>query len=206
MNKKPELLATTTTEPQIIIGATPSIESQQTTEERARAVNLSLDVGCGKQKTALIGIDQSKNSEADLICDAHQLPFRGECFFKVVSRSVIEHSPNPLNFLKEQCRVLKQDGTIEVGTDNAQYFGWSVMNFGRGGDKHWEYMGHLVIFYPENIKVLLRMAGFKVLKTEFVSRKTKLDLIVELLIKLTIWRTECRFHSFKIVATKCAYE
>ena len=166
-------------------------------------MELSLDVGCGKLKRGDIGIDLSKNSVADVICDAHLLPFRQENFSKVVSITVLEHSPNPLNFLKEQNRVLKYGGTIEVTTDNAQYFAWSVMNFGRGGDRHQKLAeGHCMIFYPENVEALLEMAGFKIQKKELITKKTKLDPIVTLLIKSTLWRKESRFFRFKITAVK----
>ena len=67
-----------------------------------------MDVGCGKNKHGDIGIDYSRDSDADIIADAEHLPFKNEVFAKVVSVTVLEHSPNPLNFLKEQYRVLKK--------------------------------------------------------------------------------------------------
>lgn len=121
----------------------------------------SLDVGFGKLKRGVIGIDLSINSVGDVICDTHQSPFRRESFSKVVSITVLEHGPNPLNFLKEQNRVLKFGDTIEITTDNAQYFAWIVMNFGRGEGRYQELAeGHCMIFYPENVEALLEMAGF----------------------------------------------
>jgi SAM-dependent methyltransferase len=166
-------------------------------------MGLSLDVGCGKLKRGTIGVDLDRNSVADVISDAHHLPFKEACFSKVVSITVLEHSPNPLEFLKEQYRVLKPNGTVEVTTDNAQYFAWSVMNFGRGGDRHDTLAdGHCMIFYPQNVEFLLQKASFTVKSREMIARKTKLDLIVNLLIRLSIWRKDCRFFRFKITAQK----
>jgi len=164
-----------------------------------------LDVGCGKHKRGNIGIDYCKDSEADVIADAHYLPFKDEVFDKVVSTVVLEHSPNPLNFLKEQYRVLKKGGKVELTTDNAQYFSWSVMVPGRGGIRHENYHeDHFMIFYPKNVMRLMKLAGFKVESAYLVGRpiKTKADPIVKILIACKIWRKECLYYRFKIVARK----
>jgi ubiquinone/menaquinone biosynthesis C-methylase UbiE len=80
---------------------------------------VTLDVGCGKHKRGDIGIDYSRNSDADVIADAEHLPFKDEAFTETMSTVVLEHSPNPLSFLMEQNRILKQNGRIELVTDNA---------------------------------------------------------------------------------------
>jgi len=90
-------------------------------------MSLTLDVGCGFNKKGDIGIDYSKNSDADLICDAHFLPFKESIFSEVRSEVVLEHSPNPLDFIKEQYRILSPGGKIVLITDNAQFYFWSVM-------------------------------------------------------------------------------
>jgi hypothetical protein len=41
---------------------------------------VTLDVGCGKHKRGDIGIDYSRDSEADIIADACYLPFKDEVF------------------------------------------------------------------------------------------------------------------------------
>jgi len=164
-------------------------------------MGLSLDVGCEHFKRGDIGVDYSRNSLADIIADAHHLPFKNETFTKTISVTVLEHSPNPLNFLKEQYRVLKKGGEIEVTTDNAQYFSWSVMNFGRGGCRHEDYYAdHFMIFYPKNVIRLLELAGFKGISYHFIGRKTKIDSVVKLLIKLGIWRNDCQYFRFIVTA------
>jgi SAM-dependent methyltransferase len=85
-----------------------------------------LDVGCGKNKRGDIGIDYSRDSEADVIADAHFLPFIDGVFDGGVSNHVIEHSPNPLTFLREQYRILKNNGKLTLVTDNAQLLLWVV--------------------------------------------------------------------------------
>lgn len=95
---------------------------------------MKLDVGCGNYKHGDIGVDLLKSNCTDVVCDAEFLPFRNSSFSEVCSHNVLEHSPNPLNFLKEQYRVLKNGGKINCITDNAQYYKWSVLKF--RGEKH----------------------------------------------------------------------
>lgn len=157
-----------------------------------------LDVGCGKHKRGDVGIDYSRNSEADVIADAHYLPFKDRVFNKVISAVVFEHSPNPLNFLEEQYRVLKKEGKIELETDNAQYYLWSVM--GARGMKHENcHEDHYMIFYPKNVMRLMKLAGFKVNSFQYIKPwKRKLDFFAKLLVKLGVWRKDCLYPRFKI--------
>ena len=132
---------------------------------------LSLDVGCGHQKRADIGIDYTKDSDADIVADSGSLPFRDEVFGRIVSVASIEHSPNPLNFLKEQARVLKKGGVVEVVTDNAQYYNWSVISFRLRGTRHEnECRDHYAIFFPENVMRLLALAGLKTVGFQYINR------------------------------------
>ncbi len=124
-----------------------------------------LDVGCGKRKRGDIGVDYSRNSQADVICDAHHLPFMGAVFAEVRSYVCLEHSPNPLHFLKEQKRVLRHNGKLTCETDNAQYYRWSVQKY--AGSQHENYhKDHYMIFYPENVFRLMKLAGLKIKKME----------------------------------------
>ena len=162
---------------------------------------MKLDVGCGRKKRGDIGIDYYKDTSADIIADAHYLPFPGELFDEVTSTTVIEHSPNPLEFLKEQRRVLKKGGKIEVVTDNAQYYRWTVMKF--HGLRHQNLQrDHYTIFFPEGIVRLLKLAGFRNIRFEFWRDPRKLDILTVFLIKIGFWREESLFSHFKVVGFK----
>ena len=79
--------------------------------------NIILDIGCGKnKKECAIGLDFRKNSSADIIADAHQLPFRNESFNHVYSSHLIEHFSHReiKNVLTEWIRVLKKKGIFEI--------------------------------------------------------------------------------------------
>lgn len=165
--------------------------------------SLTLDVGCGKHKRGDIGVDYSRDSEADIIADACHLPFKDEAFSKVTSTTVLEHSPNPLNFLKEQHRVLKRGGEIEVTTDNAQYYRWSVMQlFGIHREDYRE--DHYMIFFPKNVIRLMQLASFSKISYQYVKypRKKRMDFFASLLIKAGLWRSDCLFYRFKVKAIK----
>jgi len=162
-----------------------------------------LDVGCGRHKHGNIGIDYSKESDADIIADAHFLPFQESCFDKAVSFSVLEHSPNPLDFLREQHRVLKPNGQIEVTTDNAQFYLWSVMKL--RGLRHESYHAtdHYMVFNPEHVLRLFKLAKFRTKNWEFVSRRRrKMDVILTLLIKIGIIRPESYYQMFNVIAVR----
>lgn len=75
-----------------------------------------LDIGCGETKKGDIGIDLRKTESADVVADAHWLPFATESFDQVYSSAVIEHFSHRdvKNVLFEWTRVLKKEGTIEI--------------------------------------------------------------------------------------------
>jgi SAM-dependent methyltransferase len=79
-----------------------------------------LDLGCGPRDQAVpimslghnyVGIDYSSNS-ADMLVDAHSLPFLAGSFDFVFSYAVLEHLHNPFLALREVGRVLKPGGTM----------------------------------------------------------------------------------------------
>jgi SAM-dependent methyltransferase len=167
--------------------------------------HLSLDVGCGEKKRATIGIDYVARSDADVIADAHFLPFKSGVFDKVVSYTVLEHSPNPLNFLKEQYRVLKKYGEFVVETDNAQYFAWTVLGRRVGGRDHASILDdHYAIFFPENVHRLLNLVGFEIRGFTYSNECTSRfgGFVARLFVRVGFWREACLFMRFKFNARK----
>lgn len=88
-----------------------------------------LDVGCGRKPyeaiirsrcAAYIGMDRPQSlhgSDAvDVAGDALLLPFRAGSFDAVVAFQVMEHLPEPQQFLAEAIRVLKRGGTLLLAT------------------------------------------------------------------------------------------
>jgi SAM-dependent methyltransferase len=161
-----------------------------------------LDVGCGKNKRGDIGIDPSRDSYANVIADAEFLPFM-DCSFDVVkSVNLLEHVPNPLNCVKEQYRVLKSYGKVELITDNAQYFRWSVLGM-FGIIKHEHHPEHYEIFFPGNVIKLLKRAGF--LQTDYrylKIPKTKLHILFRFLVMIKFFRKESLYNLFSVTGIK----
>jgi hypothetical protein len=97
---------------------------------------------------------------------------------------------------------LKEPGEILLITDNAQYYRWSVQKY--AGSQHENYhKDHHMIFYPENVFRLMKLAGLKVRKWSYVKQQSnKLDLLAKLLIGIGFWRKECIFNRFTVEAVK----
>jgi ubiquinone/menaquinone biosynthesis C-methylase UbiE len=89
----------------------------------------TLDIGCGIQPykeilkkycDEIIGIDQLISlhglSEVNVACSGMQLPFKENSFDNIVSFQVLEHTPEPLEVLKEGKRVLKTGGYFLITT------------------------------------------------------------------------------------------
>jgi SAM-dependent methyltransferase len=79
-----------------------------------------LDLGCGPRDQAApaahlgaqyVGVDYS-SSAADLLADAHAIPFRDATFDAVLSYAVLEHLCNPFLATREVARVLKRGGVF----------------------------------------------------------------------------------------------
>jgi SAM-dependent methyltransferase len=80
--------------------------------------NALLDLGCGPRDQALpaqhfglryVGVDFS-SSTADILADAHALPFQEHSFDLALSYAVLEHLYNPFLAVREVTRVLKPGG------------------------------------------------------------------------------------------------
>jgi SAM-dependent methyltransferase len=83
-----------------------------------------LVVGIGREKAALksiltedsshllIGVDVDVESDAEIMCDAHELPFKSEKFDAVITTAVLEHVCRPEVAVAEIFRVLKSDGVV----------------------------------------------------------------------------------------------
>lgn len=93
-----------------------------------------LDAGCGRQlplcrqlsgTARMVGIDLESALETDnrsqpfgVRGDVCFLPFASDCFDLVVSRSVVEHLPDPARAFREFARVLRPGGILVMVTPN----------------------------------------------------------------------------------------
>ena len=76
-----------------------------------------LDIGCGKNKVAgALGLDIDKSANPDILYDLNSYPYpiKDKEFNKIYAKHVIEHVNDPLLFIQECYRILKDGGTIFV--------------------------------------------------------------------------------------------
>jgi len=79
----------------------------------------TLDIGCGNNKIKdAVGLDISKDSQADIIWDLNNYPYPIEenAFDKVFAKHIIEHVDDPIRFLQEIHRIVKPEGTCFLET------------------------------------------------------------------------------------------
>ncbi|MGH2900852.1 MAG: class I SAM-dependent methyltransferase [Solirubrobacteraceae bacterium] len=83
-------------------------------------------------------------------------------FDAVTMEHVLEHVPDPLAFLRTAGRLLKPGGQLWIATPNVRSA--AHLRFGR----HWKHLDpprHVVIFTPQIVDKLLRLAGFHTIRT-----------------------------------------
>lgn len=89
-----------------------------------------LDLGCGPRDQATpaqhlgaeyVGLDWSSGA-ADLLADAHAIPFQDATFDAVLSYAVLEHLYQPFLAVREVARVLKSGGIYFGGVSQGEPF------------------------------------------------------------------------------------
>ena len=88
-----------------------------------------LDVGCGANKfEGAIGLDNNPRTAADVIHDLGVVPypFADNEFDLIVSRHVIEHVPDVMDFVGELYRITKPGGRIRLVTPHYTNPDWAT--------------------------------------------------------------------------------
>ena len=97
---------------------------QAISERAGYAHGLVLDVGCGGQPYRkmfsqiefYVGMDLPSNGCVNVYGDGQSLPFFGAVFDTVLCNEVLEHVPEPSQFMAEVGRVLKPGGVLLLTT------------------------------------------------------------------------------------------
>ena len=89
----------------------------------------------------LVGSDVSFGPDCDLICDAHDVPFKNNTFDCVIIQAVLEHVLDPQRCVNEIHRILKTDGFVYAETPFMQQVHMRQYDFTR-----FTHLGHRRLF------------------------------------------------------------
>lgn len=89
----------------------------------------------------LVSTDVSFGPDADLICDAHDIPFNDSTFDCVIIQAVLEHVIDPARCVHEIHRVLKDNGLVYAETPFMQQ-----VHMGRFDFTRFTHLGHRRLF------------------------------------------------------------
>jgi 2-polyprenyl-3-methyl-5-hydroxy-6-metoxy-1,4-benzoquinol methylase len=151
-----------------------------------------LDVGCGLGHSLLelesigckaYGVDPDKNAlklskkfklnfKVGFI---EKKPFPKESFDYIIANQVLEHTNNPISFLKTIKTRLNPDGQIILSFPNVNSLTRYVL---KQNWLHWHIPYHLNFFTRESIKILAEKSGLKIvsLRTETPNMWTNLQI------------------------------
>lgn len=138
----------------------------------------ALDIGCGNGKFMLamnslgwqfegvefnpVAVDVCREAGLKVVHgDLQAGAYEDESFDLITARHVIEHIPDPENFVGEIARVLKKGGRIVIQTPNSRALGrrWFGTNWYAN-----DVPRHLVLFCPDNLNMLAGRHGLRRIK------------------------------------------
>jgi len=140
-------------------------------------MGLSLNIGCGDKVLGsisgnkCINVDIRQLDGVDIVCDARHLPFKNECFDRVLAYDIIEHFPvsETENLLKEWTRVLKINGRMKIRTPSMKWVAYyyihkkdaKFVSYHIFGGQEYEKNFHYVLFDYEWLSALCKKYGLK---------------------------------------------
>ena len=128
-----------------------------------------LNVGCGQDTYGTHRVDFAPGAAVTEVASVLHLPYKAGSFDEVFAQNVLEHMPNPLQFLQECARVLRPGGRLVCITDHAAYLGYHFRGW-RPGDNH-QWHGahgdrHFMLFSEGHLRNLCEAAGLEVGRVE----------------------------------------
>lgn len=132
----------------------------------------TLNLGCGNDLTGDVRVDFSKESRgANKILNLElPLPFEDNSFSKVIAKGIIEHLPNPVQFISEIYRVMEPNASLLLVTDNAAFplIYWKGQRHAGGYRGRVKNDKHYMVFHPSHILEIFSRVGFVEIKIELV--------------------------------------
>ena len=100
-----------------------------------------MDQLLSNKNITFINTDVSLTAHSQVICDAHDLPFRDETFDGVIIQAVLEHVVDPYRCVEEIHRVLTEEGIVYAETPFMQQVHGGAYDFTR-----FTWLGHRRLF------------------------------------------------------------
>ena len=134
------------------------------------------NLGCCTDFYGTDRIDFQQTEATTKVWDLEKgIPFPDETFDEVYSTSFLEHLRNVGFHLEECYRVLKRNGVIDIGTDNAscsRYYLRGIATHNGRYEKLHPGDHHYSIFTRYHLLNHFEVAGFKNIKIEYVKTDT----------------------------------
>lgn len=124
---------------------------------------VQIDLGCSRNKAkGYIGIDIDVDSDADIVADINKsgIPLKESSVDTLISKHLLEHMEDPIRFLKEVYRILKDGGQINIEVPHFS----SHIAYGVGHRHHFTYK-ELVQIFREEISCTIIKAEITFYKT-----------------------------------------
>lgn len=175
-----------------------------------------LDIGCGTGSLLLafkergwkvFGVDTSEKACRLAVktiggnvsnCTLKSCSFPDGYFDVVFLNHVLEHMSSPNEDFVEISRILKDSGVVFVYTPNVDSYQFEVTC---GKWLHLDAPRHLILYSPNNISMLLRNAGFEVVKIKFPLFDFPFDFYFSLKLKLASTNSLLDFVLLPILRT-----
>ena len=124
-------------------------------------MGLSLNIGCGDKILddisgyPCINIDIRLLKGVQMVCDVKQLPFKSNCFDRVLASDIIEHFPisETESLLAEWARVLKIGSNIKFRTPSLKWVSTAYLKTGDAKFMSWHIFGGQD--YPSNFHYVI---------------------------------------------------
>lgn len=161
-----------------------------------------LNVGCGETKFGTDFVDlypqREEVKKADI--ENEKLPYQDNTFDLVFSHCLFEHLENPGTALEEMKRVTKDNGKIQIITDNASYFRFGVNNSPHTGGYADNPVGgeqdrHFELYTAKHLQNLFQSHNLETVKSIYVNNEPQLkESMLNYLIRRTqFWRISYQY-------------